>query len=129
MTKENGTAILPAERPVRLRNIIGFGIGDIYGGGAFLIVGMLFMFFLTEVVGLRPALAGLMFGAGKIWDGISDPLMGYLSDRTTSNSSGASYPLQSPSPSCGYLSGAAVRPCSSSTTCWPTYSWTRLSRW
>jgi oligogalacturonide transporter len=75
---------LPAERPVRMRNIIGFGIGDIYGGGAFLIVGMLFMFFLTEVVGMKPALAGLMFGAGKIWDGISDPLMGYLSDRTTS---------------------------------------------
>jgi oligogalacturonide transporter len=73
-----------AERPVRMRNVLGYGIGDIYGGGAFLIVGMLFMFFLTEVVGLRPALAGLMFGAGKIWDGISDPLMGYLSDRTKS---------------------------------------------
>lgn len=73
-----------AERPVRLRNIIGYGIGDIYGGGAFLIVGMLFMFFLTEVAGLKPALAGLMFGAGKVWDGISDPLMGFLSDRTKS---------------------------------------------
>ncbi len=74
----------PGERPVKLRNVIGFGIGDIYGGGAFLIVGMFFMFFLTEVVGMKPALAGLMFGAGKIWDGISDPLMGYISDRTKS---------------------------------------------
>ncbi len=72
------------ERPVRLRNIIGFGLGDIYGGGAFLIVGTLFLFFLTEIVGMKPALAGLMFGVGKIWDGISDPLMGYLSDRTKS---------------------------------------------
>jgi oligogalacturonide transporter len=72
------------ERPVKLRNIIGFGIGDIYGGGAFLIVGMLFMFFLTEVVGMKPALAGLMFGVGKVWDGISDPLMGFISDRTKS---------------------------------------------
>ncbi len=72
------------ERPVLMRNIIGYGLGDIYGGGAFLIVGMFFMFFLTEVVGLKPALAGLMFGVGKIWDGISDPLMGYLSDRTES---------------------------------------------
>ena len=73
-----------AERPVRLRNVIGFGIGDIYGGGAFLIVGMLFMFFLTEVVGMKPALAGIMFGVGKIWDGISDPIMGFLSDHTKS---------------------------------------------
>ncbi|MDP3177484.1 MAG: MFS transporter [Spirochaetaceae bacterium] len=70
------------ERPVRLRNVLGYGIGDIYGGGAFLIVGMFFMFFLTEVVGMSPALAGLMFGVGKIWDGVSDPLMGYISDRT-----------------------------------------------
>lgn len=80
-TQATGTV---TERPVRLRNIIGFGIGDIYGGGAFLIIGMLFMFFLTEIVGMRPALAGLMFGAGKVWDAISDPLMGYLSDRTKS---------------------------------------------
>lgn len=72
------------ERPVLMRNVIGYGLGDIYGGGAFLIVGMFFMFFLTEVVGMKPALAGLMFGVGKIWDGISDPLMGYLSDRTKS---------------------------------------------
>jgi oligogalacturonide transporter len=73
-----------AERPVKLGNLIGFGIGDIYGGGAFLIVGMLFMFFLTEVVGMKPALAGIMFGVGKIWDGISDPIMGFLSDHTKS---------------------------------------------
>ncbi len=73
-----------AERPVRLRNVIGFGIGDIYGGGAFLIVGMLFLFFLTDVVGMKPGLATLMFGIGKVWDGISDPLMGYFSDHTKS---------------------------------------------
>lgn len=79
-----GKGAAPGERPVRLRNVIGFGIGDIYGGGAFLIVGMLFMFFLTEVVGMKPALAGLMFGVGKVWDGITDPLMGYISDRTKS---------------------------------------------
>jgi len=84
MAKNSLSGSAAAERPVRMRNVVGYGIGDIYGGGAFLIVGMLFMFFLTEVVGLRPALAGLMFGAGKIWDGISDPLMGYISDRTKS---------------------------------------------
>jgi oligogalacturonide transporter len=49
-----------------------------------MIVGLLFMFFLTEVVGLSPALAGLVFGIGKVWDAITDPLMGYISDRTKS---------------------------------------------
>ena len=84
MTDTEKPGRIEGERPVLLRNVIGFGIGDIYGGGAFLIVGMLFMFFLTEVVGMKPALAGLMFGVGKIWDGITDPLMGFLSDRTNS---------------------------------------------
>lgn len=70
------------ERPVKFRNLIFYGMGDFYGGGSFLVIGMLFMFFLTEYVGLNPMLAGLVFGIGKIWDGISDPLMGYISDRT-----------------------------------------------
>ena len=72
------------ERKVTGKTIIAYGLGDIYGGGAFMIVGMLFLFYLTEVVGLSPALAGLVFGLGKIWDAISDPLMGHLSDRTKS---------------------------------------------
>ncbi len=84
MERVESTKVAPAERPVLLRNVIGYGIGDIYGGGAFLIVGMLFMFFLTEVVHMRPELAGLMFGLGKVWDGITDPLMGFISDRTKS---------------------------------------------
>ncbi|MBI9101976.1 MAG: MFS transporter [Spirochaetales bacterium] len=59
-------------------------MGDIFGGGAFLIIGMLFLFFLTEVVGLSPGMASLVFLIGKGWDAISDPLMGYISDRTKS---------------------------------------------
>jgi len=72
------------ERTVTWKTLISYGLGDIYGGGAFMIVGMLFLFYLTEVVGLSPALAGLVFGIGKVWDAVSDPLMGYLSDRTKS---------------------------------------------
>lgn len=61
-----------------------FGAGDIYGGGAFVVVGFFYLFFLTEVAGLNPSLAGLIFMIGKAWDAVSDPLMGYLSDRTRS---------------------------------------------
>lgn len=72
------------ERMVTFKTLVSYGLGDIYGGGAFMIVGMLFLFYLTEVVGLSPALAGLVFGIGKVWDAVSDPLMGYLSDKTKS---------------------------------------------
>ncbi len=55
-----------------------------FGGGSFTVIGLLFMFFLTEFVGLAPFLAGVVFAVGKGFDAISDPLMGYISDRTKS---------------------------------------------
>lgn len=61
-----------------------FGAGDIFGGGALVLIGFYYLFFMTEVAGLNPGLAGLVLMLGKGWDAISDPLMGYLSDRTRS---------------------------------------------
>jgi len=61
-----------------------YGSGDIFGGGAMVIVGFFFLFFMTEVAHLDPGLAGLVLLVGKIWDAVNDPLMGYLSDRTRS---------------------------------------------
>lgn len=72
------------ERPVKLRNLIAYGMGDIFGGGSFLLISMFFLFFLTEEVGLPAWLGTAVIGAGKIWDAVSDPLMGYISDRTRS---------------------------------------------
>jgi oligogalacturonide transporter len=63
---------------------IAYGIGDIYGGGSFLIVGVLFLVFLTNVEGLSGVAAGSIIFIGKAWDAITDPLMGILSDRTKS---------------------------------------------
>jgi sugar (glycoside-pentoside-hexuronide) transporter len=39
-------------------------------------------YFLTQVVGLRPALAGLVPLIGRTVDAVTDPLFGHLSDRT-----------------------------------------------
>ncbi len=41
-----------------------------------------FLKFATDVLLLAPAAIGLLFGAGRIWDAVSDPLAGYWSDRT-----------------------------------------------
>jgi GPH family glycoside/pentoside/hexuronide:cation symporter len=40
------------------------------------------MNYLTDTVGLAAGLAGVAILIGKIWDGVTDPLVGYLSDRT-----------------------------------------------
>ncbi len=72
------------ERKVRFRNLLCYGVGDLYGGGSFFIVGTMSMFYLVAVAGLSPLWAALVPGLGKIWDSFSDPLMGYLTDRTRS---------------------------------------------
>lgn len=61
-----------------------FGSGDIYAGGAQQLVSFLYLFFLTDIAGLRPALAGAIVLICRIWDSISDPIMGVISDRTRS---------------------------------------------
>lgn len=63
-------------------NYFAYGIGDIYGGGSFLIINTLFLFFLTDIAKLPPVLAGLVIFFGKFWDAVTDPIMGYLSDNT-----------------------------------------------
>jgi Na+/melibiose symporter-like transporter len=42
------------------------------------------LFFYSQVVGLDPWLAGIALTLGRLWDAVSDPLMGELSDRTRS---------------------------------------------
>ncbi len=63
---------------------IAYACGDIYGGGSFLIVGLLLLVYLTRVEGLSGVWAGAIIFVGKAWDAVTDPLMGMLSDRTRS---------------------------------------------
>jgi oligogalacturonide transporter len=65
-----------------LKTKIGYGLGDLYGGGAFIILGTYYLHFLTDVVKIAPVLAGLIIMISKIWDAVTDPLMGMISDRT-----------------------------------------------
>ena len=41
------------------------------------------MKFSTDVLLIAPAVMGTIFGLSRIWDAVTDPLVGYLSDRTT----------------------------------------------
>ncbi|RLD00398.1 MAG: hypothetical protein DRI46_07550 [Chloroflexi bacterium] len=59
-----------------------YGAGDIGFSLTSTILGVYFLFFMIEVVGLRPAVAAIPIGVGKVWDFINDPIFGYISDRT-----------------------------------------------
>ncbi len=67
-----------------LKKKLGYACGDIYGGGAFLIFSMLFMNFLVIVEGMSVVLATTIIFVGKLWDAITDPIVGNLSDKTRS---------------------------------------------
>lgn len=66
--------------PVRTK--VGFGIADLGGNLFFTAMGFWSMFYLTDGVGIPAAMAGLAVMIGKIWDAVTDPMMGYVSDRT-----------------------------------------------
>jgi GPH family glycoside/pentoside/hexuronide:cation symporter len=40
------------------------------------------MYFYTDVLGLSPALAGLIYLIAMVWDAVTDPIMGMIADRT-----------------------------------------------
>ncbi len=67
----------------RLTKII-YGFGDIGFSMTSTIVAAYFPMFMTDVVGIAPAVAAIALFIGKSWDYINDPLVGYLSDRTRS---------------------------------------------
>ena len=59
-----------------------YGAGDIGFSLTSTILGVYFLFFMIEVVGLRPAIAAIPILIGKIWDFVNDPIFGHISDRT-----------------------------------------------
>ena len=48
----------------------------------YMMVLVMYMNFATDVLGVAPAVVGTIFFLSKIWDAVSDPLVGFASDRT-----------------------------------------------
>lgn len=60
-----------------------YAIGDLgNSAGPGTIIPFWYLYFLTDVAKLEPALAGASLLLGKLWDAVNDPLVGALSDRT-----------------------------------------------
>ena len=62
----------------------GWGIGSLGASALHNGISFLALFYLSRVLGLDPALAGSLILAAKVYDIATDPLMGWLSDRTRS---------------------------------------------
>lgn len=67
-----------------LRAQLMYGMGEFFNGGCFLIINSFFTVFLTKALGMPAALVGTIPLVGKVWDAITDPIMGNITDRTRS---------------------------------------------
>lgn len=66
------------------RTLLAFALPAIPVSFLYYVFVVMYLYFATVKLGASPAVIGAIFFASKVWDGISDPLVGYLSDRTTS---------------------------------------------
>ena len=72
------------DKKVSTKEKVAYGIGDISNGMAFSCFALHFMFFGTNIVGMNPSHIGWALMIGRVWDALTDPFMGWVSDHTES---------------------------------------------
>ncbi|MCL6433514.1 MAG: MFS transporter [Leptolyngbyaceae cyanobacterium HOT.MB2.61] len=75
---------LPNPQKLNLSTKLAYGAGDLGPAITANILAVFLLIFFTNVAGLPPGTAGSILLISKIWDAINDPIIGWLSDRTSS---------------------------------------------
>ena len=73
----------PTARPLLLRTLLLFSAPVAGQGFMLMLISLYLMKYSTDVLGLAPAAMGGIFLVSRVWDAVSDPLVGIWSDRTT----------------------------------------------
>jgi len=89
MTQEqsSGGNVAPEQHSDRVswRTVIAYGAPAAGAGYMYLLLSLYVMKFATDILLIAPAVMGVIYSMSRIWDAVSDPLVGYLSDRTTTS--------------------------------------------
>ncbi|MEH1950041.1 MAG: MFS transporter [Nostoc sp.] len=75
-----------------LKTKLAYGAGDLGPAITANISVFYLLIFFTNVAGIPAGLAGSILMIGKIWDGVNDPLVGFLTDKTKSRRWGRRLP-------------------------------------
>ena len=67
-----------------IKEKFGYGLGDTASNIVFQMVANFMLIFYTDVYGLSAAAAGTLLLAVRLFDGVTDPIMGSIADRTRS---------------------------------------------
>ncbi|MDM8158401.1 MFS transporter [Labilibaculum sp. K2S] len=73
------------DHKICLKEKIGYSFGDFASSMFWKIFSMFLMIFYTDVVELSPASVGTMLLLTRLWDGLNDPIMGIVADRTSTS--------------------------------------------
>lgn len=68
----------------RLTPFLGYGSGDFALNLFWQGTGFYLFFFFTNVIGIPASTVGILFLIASLWDAVSDPMMGYIAERTNS---------------------------------------------
>lgn len=64
----------------KLKTYLSYSIGQINDGIPYNFINYYLLMFMTDMAGLSPALAGTVIFIAVIWDAVTDPAVGYISD-------------------------------------------------
>jgi len=69
-------------RPLPVSQLLTYSAPSVGLHFTFMLMGLYFFKFSTDVLLVPPAVLGAVLGLSRFWDAVSDPVAGYLSDRT-----------------------------------------------
>ncbi|NCA66591.1 MAG: hypothetical protein EOM87_00855 [Clostridia bacterium] len=79
---DENSKIMKYSGKIKLGEKAAFTVGELFGGGGVALLDTFFFTFLTLIIKIDAGIAGTIIMLAKIWDAISDPLMGTISDNT-----------------------------------------------
>ena len=67
---------------VSTKECILYGAADLFGGGQAAFLSVILLAFFTNIIGIEAAIASTIIMVSKIWDAVSDPAMGLISENS-----------------------------------------------
>jgi GPH family glycoside/pentoside/hexuronide:cation symporter len=86
-SKPANDSSLPSQQAaprLTVKEKVSYGIGDVSNGLAVSSVSVWYLYYLTDIVGLMAVYASAALMIGRLWDAVTDPVMGWISDHTRS---------------------------------------------
>jgi len=72
----------PPSAPLSTGTLLAYGLPAVAFGFYLFVIQFYFLKYATDVMLASPAVIGVLFGAGRLWDAVTDPVVGHWSDRT-----------------------------------------------